>query len=633
MQQTPEQIASPSVERRQFLKLAAVTGGLMAAEGSQGLLPRAAAQDASQIQLANPAFRQLYAEQRGYYIQNPAWVRDTVARLTWPAAGTKVPELGVLIPTTQPAWLNAFRKWSRDGGQVGLRYTMQQVSQSRWLEAIVTHMHGDIQFHPAVARPERVDPSEWLISRAYGKDRRNYGEWANEEYDSLIDLQSAESDPAKRLEQVRAAQKVLAEDRYITQLGWGPGVIDPYNAERWEGVVPVTGFGICSFDMFQTYLGLKPRRANQRRRVVVGTLSLVETLNIIQAANRFRSIGRMIYDRLAYLDKDLKVIPWAAERWVRLDELTYDVTLRAGMKFHDDRPVTVHDLKFTLDFLTRYDRGFFWTANQYLASTEILSEGNRTVRLRFKQPYGQFETYFLLLNVIFPKHLWENILQEQNVGDDPRALRFERPIGSGPFAIGRYQADTQMQLIARKDHFSRPSVDEIQVVVVPSTDGLLGRLQGGDLDFAEGVDFMPSQIATLQRERHIKVERTTDINWMHAVKRISWLPWRDVEFRRAWSHTIDREFLVRVVWEGSGRVPSADTFLVDGNPWTNPDLPAPAGFDLAKAREILGDAGYSWAPDDQRLVYPRPDDARWRERVERVCVPGYTWGGLKMIGS
>ncbi|MFM7611628.1 MAG: twin-arginine translocation signal domain-containing protein [Alphaproteobacteria bacterium] len=79
MQQTPEQIASPSVERRQFLKLAAVTGGLMAAEGSQGLLPRAAAQDASQIQVANPAFRQLYAEQRGYYIQNPAWVRDTVA--------------------------------------------------------------------------------------------------------------------------------------------------------------------------------------------------------------------------------------------------------------------------------------------------------------------------------------------------------------------------------------------------------------------------------------------------------------------------------------------------------------------------------------------------------------------------
>ncbi|MFN8891079.1 MAG: twin-arginine translocation signal domain-containing protein, partial [Alphaproteobacteria bacterium] len=332
MQQTPEQIASPSVERRQFLKLAAVTGGLMAVEGSQGLLPRAAAQDASQIQVANPAFRQLYAEQRGYYIQNPAWVRDTVARLTWPAAGTKVPELGVLIPTTQPAWLNAFRKWSRDGGQVGLRYTMQQVSQSRWLEAIVTHMHGDIQFHPAVARPERVDPSEWLISRAYGKDRRNYGEWANEEYDRLIDLQSAESDPTKRLEHVRAAQKVLAEDRYITQLGWGPGVIDPYNAERWEGVVPVTGFGICSFDMFQTYLGLKPRRANQRRRVVVGTLSLVETLNIIQAANRFRSIGRMIYDRLAYLDKDLNVIPWAAERWVRLDELTYDVTLRAGMK-------------------------------------------------------------------------------------------------------------------------------------------------------------------------------------------------------------------------------------------------------------------------------------------------------------
>jgi peptide/nickel transport system substrate-binding protein len=186
-QQTPEQIAAPSLERRQFLKLAAVTGGLMAGEAATGggLVPHAAAQPApipgaSQIQVVNPDYMRLYGQQRGYFLQNPNWVRDTVARLTWPQEGAKVPDLSVLIPNEQPHWLSAFRKWSRDGQQLGLRYAMQQVSQARWLEAIVTHMHGDIEFHPATPRPERVDPSEWLISRAYGKDRRNYGEWANE---------------------------------------------------------------------------------------------------------------------------------------------------------------------------------------------------------------------------------------------------------------------------------------------------------------------------------------------------------------------------------------------------------------------------------------------------------------------
>ncbi len=76
--------------------------------------------------------------------------------------------------------------------------------------------------HPAILRPERVDPSEWLVSRAYGLDRRNYGEWTNEQYDALIDAQAKESDPAKRLKLVQDAQKILAEDLYITQFGWGP---------------------------------------------------------------------------------------------------------------------------------------------------------------------------------------------------------------------------------------------------------------------------------------------------------------------------------------------------------------------------------------------------------------------------
>ena len=48
------------------------------------------------------------------------------------------------------------------------------------------------------------------------------------------------------------------------------------------------------------------------------------------------------------------------------------------------------------------------------------------------------------------------------------------------------------------------------------------------------------------------------------------MPWRDIEFRRAWHHSIDRKFLVDVVWEGGGRVPTSNTFLVEGNPFHNP---------------------------------------------------------------
>jgi ABC-type transport system substrate-binding protein len=97
-------------------------------------------------------------------------------------------------------------------------------------------------------------------------------------------------------------------------------------------------------------------------------------------------------------------------------------------------------------------------------------------------------------------------------------------------------------------------------------------------------------------------------------------------------HAFDRKYLVDVPWEGGGRLPTANTFLVEGNSWSNPDLPPIPQFNLEHARDVLREAGYTWARDG-RLVYPAPTDSRFRERVMRVSKPGYTWGGLMMLES
>lgn len=616
------------IDRRSLMMLTAAT----AATGMTGLgAAPAFGQAPPKIELENASYLRLYDQVQGYYFKDPGWVSETTPRVTWPKEGDVVPELTVMLPANESTWADAWRKWSADAAQIGLKYNVQQISQARWLDLIQAHRHGDIEMHPAILRPERIDPAEWLVSRAYGPDRRNYGEWANEQYDALIDQQTRESDPAKRLGYVREAQKVLADDLYIMQFGWGPSIVEAYNAADWDNVVATRGFGIASFNAFHSFLKMKPK-AN-RRSVKVGMTALLETTNMLAAGNNMRSIGRMIYDRLAYFDENLNIVPWAAESWQRLDERTWDIKLRPGMKFHDGKPVTVHDLKFTFDFMMKWERGIFWTANRFLESVEITDEANGILRTRFKQPYGQFESYFMQLNIILPKHIWENIMQEQGVGDNPRQLRIDRPIGSGPFRFGRHRKDTELQLIANKDHFSKPQIDEIWAVVTPTLDGLLGRLESQEIDFIESSDttLSPSQAKQLEKSRHIKIVNTSDINWLHGVVRISWLPWRDIEFRRAWQHSIDREFLVKVVWEGAGRVPKSNSFLVEGNPWNNPDLPPAPEFDLKKAREILKEAGYSWRGDG-RLVYPGSNDAKFRERVTRVTAPGYKWGGLKMLG-
>jgi peptide/nickel transport system substrate-binding protein len=595
--------------------------------GAGLLLPhRALAQTNDDFQFVDPGVAKIYKQQKGYFADDAVWREATYPRIQWPKKGQRVPEFEVLVAAAFPFWLDAMRKFAADAEKVGLKYKITQVSLTRWLDSVNKHHHGDVELHPAVPRVERIDPSEWLTSRAYGPDRRNYGEWVNLEYDKLIQAQAGAGKHSRRLKLVQEAQAVIADDLYITQLGWGPSIVQAYNSAAWEGVVKARGFGISDSNMFWTHIKAKPKTS--RRRMVVGTRDLIDTLNLTGAGNLWRAIGRMIYDRLGYLDEHLNPVPWALESWENIDDRTWEVVLRPGMKFHDGKPVTLDDLKFTLDFMMKYERGIFWTANRYLESAEILDPKARKMRLRFKQPYAEFETAFVLLNVILPKHLWDGRMEKEKL-TDPRQLSITHPIGSGPFKFTRYQKDTDLLLTANKEHFAAPQCDELLYVVVPSIDGELGRLESGEIDFTEDLNLTPSQAKELTSQKNLTIVQTPDINWFQAVPRVSWLPFRDFQFRLAWQHTFDREFLVKVVWEGAGRVPASNTFLVDTNPWNNPNLPPVPKFDLDKARQILKEAGYSW-DGEGRLLYPDSNDKAFVERVNKVVKSPYHWGGLKM---
>jgi hypothetical protein len=175
------------VDRRTFLKIAGFTGGLLALPG----LPYRdlfAAED--RIELEDPSYKEFY-NRKGNYFQDPKWVEQTLPRLQWPKGGERVPEINVLVVSEAPTWMDFMRKVASDGQQLGLKYNLRSMSTTRWLLEIEQHLHGDIELHPSIMRPERLDASEWLTSRAYGQERRNYGEWVNKKYDELVRQQAS----------------------------------------------------------------------------------------------------------------------------------------------------------------------------------------------------------------------------------------------------------------------------------------------------------------------------------------------------------------------------------------------------------------------------------------------------------
>src|ERR1700720_4169319 len=62
-------------------------------------------------------------------------------------------------------------------------------------------------------------------------------------------------------------------------------------------------------------------------------------------------IDDLLFDDLCTRDAHLNVQPGLAERWEIPDPLTYVFHLHQGVKFHDGRPLTSRDVKWTFDSL------------------------------------------------------------------------------------------------------------------------------------------------------------------------------------------------------------------------------------------------------------------------------------------
>ena len=64
---------------------------------------------------------------------------------------------------------------------------------------------------------------------------------------------------------------------------------------------------------------------------------------------RAENIDSLIFDDLLTKGDDLNVAPGLAERWEVPDPLTYIFHLHRGVRFHDGRPLTSRDVKWTFD--------------------------------------------------------------------------------------------------------------------------------------------------------------------------------------------------------------------------------------------------------------------------------------------
>jgi len=511
----------------------------------------------------------------------------------------------VVLKSWVPNWpshIEPMRVLSNDLKALGIEIKLRTGNLDEWVAEIIGK---DSPYHTVymswTGSPARMEPT-FFLRELYHSSRaapggRNYGNHINKEYDDVVDAQMSEMDMGKRQKLIRKAQEILAKDNATFPL-WFRDYVQAYNTETVEGVVPTMGSGIGFPHNPWTFWKARPK--TKRRELKLVNMHDIHELNPF-AAGDAETEGwlRLAYDTFAKRDPDTNLpIPWAAESWNVVDDTTVDIVLRAGMAFHDGKPVTVEDVKFTFDYIKKWEFPMYSRVWHNVESVEILKD--RRVRFKLFKPYAAFADDILLHAFIAPKHIWEKIPESVGVAN-PTEWPNPDPVGSGPFEFNEWKKAEYFHYKANKNHFMAPNFDGLYVIVVPSIEGMMGMLEKGDVDIY-GWTLGPKQVKRLNGFKHIKVVSTPSHGFHEIRPNLNMKPMNDPMFRKAMQYAINRKGTLDIAAGGYGTICANTPITPLIRFWNNPDI-KPFEFSMKKAREILKSAGYTW-DEKGRLCYP-----------------------------
>jgi peptide/nickel transport system substrate-binding protein len=286
-------------------------------------------------------------------------------------------------------------------------------------------------------------------------------------------------------------------------------------------------------------------------------------------------IDDLMFDDLLTRDQHLNVQPGLAERWEIPDPRTYVFHLHHGVKFHDGRPLTSRDVKWTFDSLLQ-GKIRSTKAAAYRLVQEIDTPDENTVVFHLKEPFATL--------------LWN--LSDGAIGIVPFGSGAEisqHPIGSGPFRFVSAEQDKEVVIERNDDYWSeKAKIPRVRFIVVPDATTRALELRKGSADLAINA-LTPDMVLTLEHDSNLEVLRApgTVLSYMAFNLRDPIL--KDVRVRQAIAYAIDRQPMIQYLGRGFAR--PANSVLPPESWAYRGDIPT-YNHDPERARQLLHAAGH-----------------------------------------
>ncbi|QYU68009.1 ABC transporter substrate-binding protein [Leptolyngbya sp. 15MV] len=313
----------------------------------------------------------------------------------------------------------------------------------------------------------------------------------------------------------------------------------------------------------------RARAQRAAREVRVGFTQDALTLDPANHRNReTQTVIRNIHDGLMARTPDMAIVPEIAESFRTIDAATYEMTIRPGIRFHSGDMLTVEDVKFTLDRLTRPNAMGGATSPRRdllgpLEETTIVDA--RTVRLRLAQPWAPMLGIIPAQEVVNRRHV-------ERVGQEGMQTR---PDGSGPFRLVEWRRGEAVIMERFADYYGGApaippagpaQVDRVIFRVLPENASRVAALLAGEVDIIN--DLPPSAMRQVEASRNAQIMKVNGTRTFFVAMNVAKPPFNDIRVRRALNHALDKAPIISRVLAGTATslrgVMSPDSFAFCG---------------------------------------------------------------------
>ena len=316
-----------------------------------------------------------------------------------------------------------------------------------------------------------------------------------------------------------------------------------------------------------------------------------------------------VFSGLVTLDTDLKLVPDIAESWTIEDGTVYTFKLRPNAKFHNGKPVTAHDFKWSLERAAAPDTASP-VADTYLndilgAEKYFDGEADEIVGIKVIDDHtleittDAAKAYFLA-KLTYPT---ANVLDREVVEAGGRSWWIDNPVGTGAFKLSEYRIGERIVLERNEEYYREPA--GVETIVMNLAGGQAMAMYENDEIEITGVGLYDLERVLDPNEPLNKelVVAPPGFSVSYIGFNASMAPFDDVKFRQALNHAVDKELIATGVL--SELVEPAYSILPPGFPGYTDQIVG-LHHDPDLARKLLSESRYPDAETRPRIVVTVP---------------------------